>query len=122
MQMETRSPPIRNTDMKYQSKISSPHSLLFTYSIESSDNPEKEILIASKNVTNDKELAESFIKFTKPEFTLYGHEERQSYIDTSRHFLKTNEDFEAALLLFDTYFDDEVIDKNTLHESALRSP
>lgn len=97
--------------MKYQPKLSILRSLLFTYSIENLDDPEREIFIASKNVNNDKELVELFNKLTKPEFISYGHDERQWHIDTIRHFLETDEDFESVFYLFDTYFDDEIIDK-----------
>lgn len=50
-------------------------------------------------------------KLTKPEFLNYKKEEREWYINTLEHFLKTDENFDSVFYLFDTYFDDEITDQ-----------
>ncbi|PMX07121.1 hypothetical protein, partial [Pseudomonas sp. GW460-12] len=97
--------------MKHLPKLSILRSLLFTYNIENLDDSEREIFIASKNINNDKELAELFDTLTKPEFIKYKKHEREWHINTIRHFLNTDENFESVFYLFDTYFNDEITDK-----------
>lgn len=97
--------------MDLKPKLSIIRSLLFTYDIENAKDIERETLIISKNVNDDKELAGLFDELTKPEFVLYGVEERQWYIDTLKYFLGTGDSFDSVFYLFDNYFDDEIIDK-----------
>ncbi|WP_338490461.1 hypothetical protein VRB78_08915 [Pseudomonas trivialis] len=97
--------------MIYQPKLSILRSLLFTYSIENYDDIERESFITSKNINNNKELSELFDELTKPEFRSYDPTHRKWYIDTLQHLLNSDEDFESVFYLFDTYFDDEIIDK-----------
>lgn len=96
--------------MKHPPKLSILRSLLFTYNIENYDDPERESFIVSKNINNNRELSELFDELTKPEYLSYRPEERQWYIDTLQHFLETEESFESVFYLFDTYFDEEIID------------
>lgn len=105
--------------MKFTPNLSILRSLLFTYSIENFDDPEREIFIASKNINDDKELSELFEKITKPEFIGYRSEERQWYIDTLQHYLKTDETFDSVFYLFDTYFDDEILDNRNFMKVLL---
>ncbi|MCM2361455.1 hypothetical protein [Pseudomonas sp. SR18] len=97
--------------MKYHPKLSILRSLLFTYSIENFDDPEREIFIASKNINDDKELADLFDELTKPEFIKYTREEREWHINTIQNSLSADEKFESVFYLFDTYFNDEITDK-----------
>ncbi|MCF5054678.1 hypothetical protein GIW50_09935 [Pseudomonas syringae] len=97
--------------MNLSPKLSILKSLLFTYCIENYEDHERESFIVSKNVNDDKELSELFDSLTKPEYLSYGPEERQWHIDTLQYFLGTDESFESVFYLFDTYFDDEIIDK-----------
>lgn len=97
--------------MKHKPRLSILRSLLFTYNIENLDDYKREIFITSKNVNDDKELSELFDRLTKPEFASYGDVERKWHIDTIDYFLKTNESFESVFHDFDTYFDDEIVDK-----------
>ncbi|QJI14007.1 MULTISPECIES: hypothetical protein [unclassified Pseudomonas] len=97
--------------MKIKPSLSTIQGLLFTYCIENTRNPDREELIALTDVNNSKELKDLFDKLTRPEFIRYKHEERQRHIQTLEHFLNTEETFEAVFCLFDTYFNDEIIDK-----------
>ncbi|QLG92426.1 hypothetical protein HZF02_10785 [Pseudomonas yamanorum] len=106
--------------MKLLPKLSILRSLLFTYSIENFDDPERERLIASKNINNNKELAELFDSLTKPEFISYKKENREWYINTLEHFLKIDESFDSVFYLFDTYFDDEIIDQRQFMRTLLK--
>lgn len=85
--------------------------LLFTYCIENTKDLDREEIIVSKNVNNPEELAELFDALTKSEFYSYREDEQQWFIDTLEHFLSKNEDFESVFYLFDTYFEDEILDK-----------
>ncbi|WP_248751490.1 hypothetical protein [Pseudomonas sp. MWU15-20650] len=106
--------------MKLTPKLSILRSLLFTYSIENYDDPEKEHFIASKNVNDETELTELFDKLTKPEFLSYKLEERQWHIDTLLHYLNTDENFDSVFYLFDTYFNDEILDHRQFMKILLR--
>ena len=97
--------------MKLKPKLSIIRSLLFTYNIENTKDLEREEVIVSKDVNDDKQLAELFDELTKPEYMSYDNEERQWYIDTLNHFLNTDETFDSVFYLFDTYFDDEISDQ-----------
>jgi hypothetical protein len=105
--------------MKLTPKLSIIRSLLFTYDIENTEDIERESLIVSKNVNDDNELTELFDELTKPEFISYKNEERQWHIDTLTHFLKTDENFDSVFYLFDTYFDDEIVDQRQFMKTLL---
>ncbi|XVO89294.1 hypothetical protein ACQ9Y2_09635 [Pseudomonas palleroniana] len=106
--------------MKLRPKLSIIQSLLFTYSIENFDDLDRESYITSKNINDETELSELFDKLTKPEFTSYKRRERQWHIDTLRHFLNTDENFNSVFYLFDTYFNDEIIDNRKFMEVLLK--
>lgn len=97
--------------MKFKPCISIIQGLLFTYCIENARNPDREELISSKNINDEKELTELFDALTKPEFIRFKHDERQWHIDTLQFYLKTDETFESVFYLFDTYFTDEIVNK-----------
>ncbi len=97
--------------MKRQPKLTILRGLLFTYCIENTTDVEREGIIVSKDVNNPKELAELFDALTKSEYFSYREDEQQWYIDTLEYFLSTDEDFESVFYLFDTYFEDEILDK-----------
>ncbi len=106
--------------MKYPPKLSIIKSLLFTYCIENYDDPARESVIVSKNINDDKQLTELFDTLTKPEYLLYKTEERQWHIDTIQYFLDRDDNFESVFYLFDTYFDDEIIDKRQFMKVLLQ--
>ncbi|MBL4981152.1 hypothetical protein [Pseudomonas fluorescens] len=106
--------------MKLTPELSILRSLLFTYSIENYDDSERERFIASKNVNNETELAELFEKLTKPEFLSYKPEIQQWHIDTLHYYLNTDENFDSVFYLFDTYFDDKIIDHRQFMTVLLR--
>ncbi|MEO8492221.1 hypothetical protein [Pseudomonas sp.] len=105
--------------MKFKPCLSITQGLLFTYCIENSHNPEREELISSKNVNLEKDLKELFEKLTKPEFMKYKHDERQWHIDTLQHFLAVGDSFDSVFYLFDTYFEDEILDKRKFMNTLL---
>lgn len=117
--MATPLPPIRIFEMKHKPRLSILRSLLFTYNIENLDDHEIEIFITSKNVNDEKELSELFDELTKPEFASYGYVERKWHIDTIDYFLRTDESFESVFHNFDTYFDDEIINKRNFMKVLL---
>lgn len=106
--------------MKLTPKLSIIKSLLFTYSIENYDDPERERFIASKNINDEKELTELFDKLTKPEFLSYRPKERQWHIDTLHHYLDTDENFESVFYFLDTYFDYEITNHRQFMKVLLR--
>lgn len=93
--------------------------LLFTYSIENTKNLEREEIIASKNINNETELSELFDELTKPDFLSYREDEQEWFIETIQHFLSANNDFESVFYLFDTYFEDNIIDKRSFMKTLL---
>ncbi|MBM9488447.1 hypothetical protein JBE38_21175 [Pseudomonas sp. ICBG1301] len=103
--------------MKNKQKLSILRGLLFTYCVENSKNLEREETIASKDINSAKELAELFDILTKPEFLSYREDEQQWLIETLQHFLETGENFESVFYLFDTYFEDEILDKRAFMET-----
>ncbi|RUP84286.1 hypothetical protein D8M40_12355, partial [Corynebacterium propinquum] len=103
--------------MKNKQKLSILRGLLFTYCVENSKNLEREETIASKDINSAKELAELFDILTKPEFLSYREDEQQWLIETIQHFLETGENFESVFYLFDTYFEDEILDKRAFMET-----
>ena len=106
--------------MKLKPKLSIIRSLLFTYNIENTKDLEREEVIVSKDVNDDKQLAELFDELTKPEYMSYDNEERQWYIDTLNHYLNTDETFDSVFYLFDTYFDDEISDQRQFMKILLK--
>ena len=106
--------------MKLTPELSILRSLLFTYSIENYDDPERERFIASKNINNETELADLFEKLTKPEFLSYKLEIQQWHIETLQHYLNTDENFNSVFYLLDTYFDDEITDHRQFMSVLLR--
>ncbi|MEX5595930.1 hypothetical protein [Pseudomonas orientalis] len=105
--------------MKKRPKLSILRGLLFTYSIENTRNLEREETIASKNVNDAKELAELFDALTKPEFHTYTLEEQNWFIETIEHYLLTDETFDSVFYLFDTYFEDDIIDNRAFMSTLL---
>lgn len=93
--------------------------LLFTYSIENTKNLEREEIIASKNINNETELSELFDELTTPDFLSYREDEQEWFIETIQHFLSANNDFESVFYLFDTYFEDNIIDKRGFMKTLL---
>ncbi|MBA1294361.1 hypothetical protein G7025_13430 [Pseudomonas lurida] len=93
--------------------------LLFTYCIENTTNLEREKIIASKNVNDETELSELFNTLTKPEFLSYKEDEQLWFIETIKHYLSTDQDFESVFHLFDTYFNDDIIDKRSFMKTLL---
>lgn len=106
--------------MKLTPELSILRSLLFTYSIENYDDPERERFIASKNINNETELADLFEKLTKPEFLSYKLEIQQWHIETLQRYLNTDENFNSVFYLLDTYFDDEITDHRQFMSVLLR--
>ncbi|WP_460136391.1 hypothetical protein [Pseudomonas sp. S1_E04] len=97
--------------MKLKPSLPIIQGLLFTYCIENTKNPDREALIASINVNDQKELTLLFNALTKPEFIKYKRDEREWHINTLKYFLNTDENFDSVFYLFDTYFNDEIINK-----------
>ena len=93
--------------------------LLFTYSIENTKSLEREEIIVSKDINNETELSELFDELTKPDFLSYREDEQEWFIETIQHFLSANNDFESVFYLFDTYFEDNIIDKRGFMKTLL---
>ena len=93
--------------------------LLFTYSIENTKNLKREEIIVSKDINNETELSELFDELTKPDFLSYREDEQEWFIETIQHFLSANNDFESVFYLFDTYFEDNIIDKRGFMKTLL---
>lgn len=96
--------------MKTNYQIVDIRNLLFVFDIENTDDEFREKYIVSKNVNDEKELAELFDVLLRPEFLLiqYG---RESLINTVAHFLDINDSFDRVFDKMTTYFDDEVVDQ-----------
>ena len=105
--------------MKRQPQLSILQGLLFTYCIENTRNSQREEIIASKNINKPKELTELFDALTKPEFHNYTREEQDWFIETIKHHLSTNESFDSVFYLFDTYFEDDIIDNRAFMKTLL---
>ncbi|PIB61173.1 hypothetical protein [Pseudomonas sp. 2822-17] len=97
--------------MRKKPSLSILRGLLFTYCVENTKNLETEEIIASKNINNENELSELFHTLTKPEFLSYREDEQNWFIESIEHYLSTDENFESVFYLFDTYFEDEIVDK-----------
>jgi len=93
--------------------------LLFTYSIENTKDLKREEIIVSKDINNETELSELFDELTKPDFLSYREDEQERFIETIQHFLSANNDFESVFYLFDTYFEDNIIDKRGFMKTLL---
>lgn len=85
--------------------------LLFIFDIENTRDINREEIIVSKDVNDDRELSELFDVLLKPEFFDYGEKERQRLIDTLVYFLDCGDTFDEVFKKVDTYFDDEVLDQ-----------
>ncbi|RZI18109.1 hypothetical protein [Pseudomonas orientalis] len=105
--------------MKLKPSLSIIQGLLFTYCIENTRDAEREELISSMNVNNHEELTRLFDELTKPEFIKYKQDEREWYINTLQHFLHTDENFDSVFYLFDTYFEDDIVDNRAFMSTLL---
>jgi len=85
--------------------------LLFVFDIENTHDLEREEIIVSKNVNDNKELAELFDILLRPEFFIYSEQERISLIETLSYFLEVGNSFDEVFSKVDTYFDDDVKDQ-----------
>ncbi|CAH0125425.1 hypothetical protein ABH908_000859 [Pseudomonas frederiksbergensis] len=85
--------------------------LLFVFDIENTHDLEREEIIVSKNVNDNKELAELFDILLRPEFFIYSEQERISLIETLSYFLEVGNSFDEVFSKMDTYFDDDVKDQ-----------
>lgn len=72
---------------------------------------EREEIVVSKNVNDDKKLAELFDALLRPEFFIYSEQERISLIETLSYFLEVGNSFDEVFSKMDTYFDDDVKDQ-----------
>ncbi|WP_395608014.1 hypothetical protein [Pseudomonas sp. B22129] len=90
--------------MKNKPSMSIIRGLLFTYDIENTDDIERERLISSKNVNDEKELSELFDKLTKPEFLSYTKTEQEWFINSIEHYLSTSDNFDEVFKTMATYF------------------
>jgi hypothetical protein len=97
--------------MKRKPSMSIIRGLLFTYDIENTDDLERECLIASKNINNEKELIELFDELTKPEFLSYTKSEQEWFIESIEHYLAIDDNFDAAFKTMATYFSEPVTDQ-----------
>ncbi|QXI19150.1 hypothetical protein [Pseudomonas hamedanensis] len=97
--------------MKTQYKIVDIKNLLFVFDIENTRNDEREKIIVSKDVNDDKELGELFDVLLKPEFLCYTYRERTSLADTVAHFLGEEDSFDRVFERMTTYFDEDVRDQ-----------
>ncbi|WP_213940082.1 hypothetical protein [Pseudomonas sp. dw_612] len=85
--------------------------LLFVFDIENTHDLGREKIIVSKNVNDDKELAELFDALLRPEFFIYSEQERILLIETLSYFLEMENSFDEVFSKMDTYFDDDVKDQ-----------
>nr|WP_314570122.1 hypothetical protein [uncultured Pseudomonas sp.] len=97
--------------MKNKPSMSIIRGLLFTYDIENTDDLQREKLIASKDINNERELIELFDELTKPEFLAYTKTEQEWFIDSIMHFLATNDSFDAVFKNMATYFSAPLTDQ-----------
>ncbi|MGE8069290.1 hypothetical protein [Pseudomonas sp. NPDC089569] len=97
--------------MKELYNIESIRGLLFVFDIENADDEQREALIASKDVNDEKELADLFDMVLKPEFFAYEERGRENLISTIAYYLNKNDSFDRVFERMTTYFDDEVLDQ-----------
>ena len=105
--------------MKNSYDIADIRSLLFVFDIENTNDEVREEIITSKNVNDDRELAELFDILMRPEFLVYTERERESLINTIAYFLHEDDSFDRVFGKMTTYFDDEVIDQKKFMEVLL---
>ncbi|WP_130907328.1 hypothetical protein [Pseudomonas sp. Sample_16] len=98
--------------MKNSYNIEIVYGLLFVFDIENTDNEEREALIASKNVNDDKELVELFDLVLRSEFFAYKQKGREMLVDTIAYFINENDNFDRVFERMTTYFDDDVVDQS----------
>lgn len=91
-------------NMKNKPSMSIIRGLLFTYDIENTDDIERERLISSKNVNDEKELSDLFDKLTKPEFLSYTKIEQEWFINSIEYYLSTSDNFDEVFKTMTTYF------------------
>jgi hypothetical protein len=105
--------------MKNKYKIVDIKNLLFVFDIENTRSDEREKVIVSKDVNNDKELAELFDALLKSEFLDYTTQERVSLTETVAHFLNEDDNFDRVFGRMTTYFDEDVIDQRRFMQVLL---
>lgn len=105
--------------MKTAPSMSIIRGLLFTYDIENTDDLERERLISSKNVNDEKELTELFDELTRPEFLLYTEQDQEWFIGSIEHFLSADNTFDAVFKTMTTYFSEPVIDQKKFIQTLL---
>nr|WP_256669359.1 hypothetical protein [Pseudomonas sp. C2B4] len=84
---------------------------MFVFDIENADDEEREALIASKNVNDEKELTDLFDLVLRSEFFAYEQTGRETLINTIAYFLNQDDDFNRVFERMTTYFDDDVVDQ-----------
>lgn len=94
-------------------------SLLFLFDIENTQDDAREKIIVSKNVNDERELAELFDALMEPEFASYSYEERVWCIETVTHYLEVGDSFDAVFKKVTTYFDDDVKDQRQFMQVLL---
>ena len=97
--------------MKKSYNIEIIRGLLFVFDIENADDEEREVIIASKDVNDDKELAELFDLVLRSEFFEYQQKGRGAMVSTISYFLNQNDNFDRVFERMTTYFDDKVVDQ-----------
>lgn len=105
--------------MKNKYKIVDIKNLLFVFDIENTRSDEREKVIVSKDVNNDKELAELFDALLKSEFLDYTTQEQVSLTETVAHFLNEDDNFDRVFGRMTTYFDEDVIDQRRFMQVLL---
>lgn len=105
--------------MKKKPSMSIIRGLLFTYDIENTDDLERENLISSKNINNEKELIELFDELTKPEFLSFTEPEQEWFIDSIEHYLSAGDDFDAVFKKMATYFSEPIANQRLFMEILL---
>lgn len=94
-------------------------SLLFVFDIENTTDEEREGIIVSKDVNDEKELAELFDILLKPDFLVFQPHERQRFIDTLSYYLEAGDDFDEVFSRVDTYFYTDVEDQRRFMQVLL---
>jgi len=105
--------------MKNKYKIVDIKNLLFVFDIENTRSDEREKIIVSKDVNNDKELAELFDALLKSEFLDYTTQEQISLTETVAHFLNEGDNFDYVFGRMTTYFDEDVMDQRRFMQVLL---
>ena len=105
--------------MKKKPSMSIIRGLLFTYDIENTDDLERESLISSKDINNEKELTELLDELTKPEFLSYTKSEQEWFIGSVEYYLSINDNFDAVFKTMATYFSEPVIDQQKFMQTLL---